>query len=368
MLNTLKTSFLSSFQPKSIPSLDGIRAISCLFVILGHFSYLYVEYFTNLFGPLLGPAITYSIGNQYTGVTFFFVLSGFLITNILIEEIKKESSVSYKNFFLKRLFRIFPAYYFYFILIFCFLYYSKITSYSNQDLIAAITYTYNYFSDMNPWFMGHFWSLAVEEQFYLIWPLLFIFTYKRYGIKVPFLIIVASPLIRIATYFLFEEMRGRISIMTHTRFDCLLFGCALAYCYQNNMFDRFNLLVTKFKLHIISAFHILFFSRLLQMKFQGKYVMTLGYSFDAFAMCILIIYLVKNKNVVTKVFNLPILVHIGSLSYSLYLWHIPFAWSELGSKYLIPRIIAIYLCALFSYLLIETPFMKLRKRFITIHS
>lgn len=365
MTNTILKAFQSSFQPKQIQSLDGIRAISCLFVIIGHFSYLFSGYFNQVFGPLFGPVITYSIGNQYTGVTFFFVLSGFLITNILIDEFRLKGEVSYRNFFMKRLFRIFPAYYFYFILIFIFLYYSKIVPYTNQDLISAITYTYNYYSDLNPWFMGHFWSLAVEEQFYLIWPILFILTYKKFGIKVPILIIFASPLIRILTYYIFEESRGRISIMTHTRFDCLLFGCAFAFCFKNNYFEKFNSIITKFKLHFISAFHILFFSRLLQMKFQGKYVMTVGYSLDAFAMCILIVYLVMNTNLVTKFFNLPIFVHIGTLSYSLYLWHIPFAWSGLGSSYLVPRIIAVYFCALFSFLFIESPFMNLRKRFIS---
>lgn len=364
MINSIIKSFQSSFEAKQIQSLDGIRAISCLFVILGHFSYLYSEYFIQLFGPLVGPAITYSIGNQYTGVTFFFVLSGFLITNILIDEYRLNGEVSYRIFFLKRLFRIFPAYYFYFFTIVIFLYYSKIVPYSNQDLIAAITYTYNYYSDLNPWFMGHFWSLAVEEQFYLIWPLLFIFTYKKFGIKVPIVIILISPLIRILTYYFFEESRGRISIMTHTRFDCLLFGCALAFCFKNNMFEKFNIIISRFKLHLISAFHILFFSRLLQMKFQGKYVMTIGYSLDAFAMCILIVYLVMNRNAITRFLNLPIFVHIGTLSYSLYLWHIPFAWTGLGTNNLVPRIIGIYFCALFSFLFIEKPFMNLRKRFV----
>lgn len=197
MLQFIRTKYLQSFEAKTIPSLDGIRAISCLFVIIGHFSYLYADWFLGTFGNTLGSTLVFTFGNQYTGVTFFFVLSGFLITNILIEEIKVKSTINYKHFFLKRVFRIFPAYYFYFGLILAWMIYTQLVKFSGQDLFAAVTYSYNYYSDQNPWQMAHFWSLAVEEQFYLIWPLIFLLTYKKFDVKFPLLIILISPLVRL---------------------------------------------------------------------------------------------------------------------------------------------------------------------------
>ncbi len=360
MFKTLSRKFSDSFQAKAIPGLDGIRAISCLFVIIGHFSYLYAPLMQAHFGDFLGSTIAFSIGNQYTGVTFFFVLSGFLITNILINEIEKSGTINYKNFLIKRVFRIFPAYYFYLICLLWWISRYQLVKVSNQDIWAAITYTYNYLSLLNPWHLGHFWSLSVEEQFYLFWPLLFLLFYKRLGLKLPWLIIFLSPVIRVISYYAFPEIRPRMSILTHTRFDSLIFGCLLAYYYRRDMFKIFNKFILKYKLHYISAFHIFFFSRLLQMSFQGRYTMTLGYSLDCLFMCVLIIFIVENKSRLTSVLNLPLLVHLGNLSYSLYLWHVPFAWIGLGSENILLRIVAIYLCALGSYLLVETPFMTMR--------
>jgi len=364
-LSSVAERFKDSFRPKKIPALDGIRAISCLFVIIGHFSYLYLPFFKFHFGDLLGSSIAFMFGNQYTGVTFFFVLSGFLITNILIQEEEKSGTISLRTFFLKRVFRIFPAYYFYFsvIMIWLLIYYPN--SFSGLDVWSAVTYIYNYSSDKNPWHLGHFWSLAVEEQFYLIWPVAFLFTFRSLGIKLPWIIIIFSPVIRLATYMLFEQMRPRLGILTHTRFDSLMFGCLLAYYYRAGLFPKFNDTIVRFKLHMICAFHVLCFSRFLQMALKGKYVLLVGYSIDCLSMCILMIYVVQNRNALSRFLDAPILVHLGSLSYSLYLWHMPFAWSALGDEFLVLRIVAIYVCALTSYLLIEGPFMSLREKVLS---
>lgn len=363
MINFFITKFHESFSAKKIQSLDGIRAISCLFVIIGHFSYLYAPALIAKFGNTLGETLTFMIGNQYTGVTFFFVLSGFLITNLLIIEIKKTDKVNFKNFFIKRVFRIFPAYYFYFAFILIWIRAFKLVSISNQDIVAIVTYTYNYLSLLNPWHTGHFWSLSVEEQFYLLWPVMFLLTFKKINTRLPWGIILFSPVLRILTYVLFPSLRARISILTHTRFDALMFGCLLAYYYHMGKFNFFNDIIKKYRLQFIGAFHVFCFSRFLQIQFEGKYLLPVGYSLDCFFMCILIIYAIENKSLVTKILNLPILVHLGTLSYSLYLWQMPFTWSQLGASYILPRIVGIYLCALFSYLVIECPFMHMREKY-----
>ncbi len=333
--------------------LDFLRAFAILLVYFLHYTTMSktdISWFPEV------------IRFGWVGVDLFFVLSGFLITNILIQEQEIKGSISYKNFFIKRVFRIFPAYYFYFALMILFISFTKIFMFSSQDIFAGIFYLSNYLSDLNPWPLGHFWSLAVEEQFYLFWPLLFLLFHKKLGDKLPLLIITLSPLIRILTYFLFPELRSRVSIMTHTRFDSLLFGCYLAYQYKKNNFKAFNQFILKFKLHFFAGIHILFFSRLLQIQFKGKYIMTFGYSLDALMMCLILIYVIENKNAFTEFLNTSFLVHIGTLSYSLYLWHMPFAWSGFGNDFLFLRILGIYACALTSFLIIETPFMNWRQK------
>ncbi len=364
MFQYIKSTFSNSFKAKSIPSLDGIRAISALFVIIGHFSYLYLGFFENYFGKILGPTIAYSIGNQYTGVSFFFVLSGFLITNLLIIEHEKSGTINYKQFFFKRVFRIFPAFYFYALIIFLFLKKSAILAYSNQDIWASLTYTHNYFSDLNPWHIGHFWSLSLEEQFYLFWPILFLLFHKRLGKKLSLGVILLSPAIRLITYFLFVEWRGRISIMTHTRLDSLLFGAYLAYLYREGQFQKLYKKIEKYKLQYLFLFQILFLSRLLQTIFQGKYILLLGFSLDAFSMCGLIIYAINSKDRLVRFLNYPFVIHLGTLSYGLYLWQMPFVWSAYKSDYLALRIFLIYVMANISYIFIETPFMKLRDKLL----
>lgn len=365
MFKYIKSNYLKTFDEKTIPSLDGIRAISCLFVIFGHFAYLYTPFLIENLGYEIGRTAALVIGNQFTGVTFFFVLSGFLITNLLILEFEKSNTISIKNFFLKRIFRIFPAYYFYFIILILINFIFLKLNYSFKDIIAAVFYLYNYCSDLNPWILGHFWSLSVEEQFYLVWPLIFLLTYQKTGPKIPLIVIGISPLIRIMTYYLVPEMRGRLSILTHTRFDALMFGCLLAYYYRRNFFSHFIKYIKKYKFHYLSILFIFFISRFLQVKYEGKYQMTIGYSLECFFMCIFIIYTIEEKNIFSKILNWKILSHIGTLSYSLYLWHMPFVIPSFGSTNFIIKLILIYICALISYLIIEIPFLNLRKNFVS---
>ncbi|MBY0518097.1 MAG: acyltransferase [Bacteriovoracaceae bacterium] len=364
MFKFITKSFLKTFEQKSIPSLDGIRALSCVLVILGHLSYLYVDFFTKHLGHTWGTSLAFAIGNQYAGVTFFFVLSGFLITNILLTEIKRTGVIDFRTFFLKRVFRIFPAYYFYFFAIVLFYQFNQWTTYSSQDVWSILTYTHNYFSDKNPWHLGHFWSLAVEEQFYIFWPIVFLLSYRKMGIKLPILIVLISPLLRVMTYFLFPDLRGRISIMTHTRMDSLLIGCALAYLYQANHFLVFYNFIKKYKLHFLAFLQIFFFSRIFNTLFKGAYNLTLGFTLDELSMCVLIVFLTNKENILFKWFNNPIVIHLGVLSYSIYLWQMPFVWKELGMANLVLRIVGIYVCALLSFIFVESPFMELRKKMV----
>ncbi|MEK7392674.1 MAG: acyltransferase, partial [Fibrobacterota bacterium] len=140
--------------------IDGLRFVAIAFVLIEHF------------GPVLGHRITAG----YYGVDLFFVISGFLITNILLDS-KKSFLVSYKNFVGRRTLRIFPIYY-------LTLGFMLAIGYQpcRDSILYLATYTFNYawvYHQIPPAALTHFWSLAVEEQFYLFWPV-FILALRRF--------------------------------------------------------------------------------------------------------------------------------------------------------------------------------------------
>src|ERR1700710_2420018 len=150
-----------------IPSLGGLRALSILIVLAGHF--VEAGYVTINRNSLL-----YNFFDSGFGVNIFFVISGFLITTLLIKEEIANKEISLKKFYIRRIIRIFPAYYFvvlsYFLLEFCF----HLIHFSNISWLTTLTFT-KYLSPDFDWLSAHFWSLSVEEHFYLIFPLCFKF-------------------------------------------------------------------------------------------------------------------------------------------------------------------------------------------------
>ena len=155
---------------KILPSLNGLRAISILLVITSHLQIQYAIFPRNL--PTYLFPIRYLFEDGHLGVSVFFIISGFLITTLLLNEEDSYKSVSLKKFYIRRTLRIFPAYYtlllFYFIL--QSLGYINLPKYS---WLSSLTYT-KYFNWYLDWYTAHCWSLSIEEHFYLVWPLLFI--------------------------------------------------------------------------------------------------------------------------------------------------------------------------------------------------
>lgn len=179
-----------------IPGLDGVRAVAFFLVFLCHTDYLAVG---------------------WVGVLLFFVLSGFLITGILID---MKEGLSTKAYFIKfygrRFLRIFPLYYVYLFLILGLAYWLYLIDYRQnrmleyfQQLPYALTYIYDFFG-ASVWykdslFLTHFWSLSVEEQFYIFWPLLILLTPKKAYKKLFIGAIIAGPLFRIILSYLFNH-------------------------------------------------------------------------------------------------------------------------------------------------------------------
>ena len=149
-----------SARSERIPSLDGLRALSIAMVLLAHLAGTQSFPLPASAGRLLG------LGEL--GVHVFFVISGFLITGLLMDELKSSGHISLGNFYFRRTLRIFPAYYV-FVAAIWLAGRAGWLQLAPHDVVHAVTYTSNYYPARS-WSFGHTWSLSVEEQFYLLWP------------------------------------------------------------------------------------------------------------------------------------------------------------------------------------------------------
>lgn len=192
---------------RRIPSLDGLRAISITLVMVSH-----LVKWKHISGAMLQSYGT-------LGVFIFFVLSGYLITKILLGEYKRTSTISLRNFYIRRAFRIFPAAFVFLAIVIVF--YWKQMSWFH---IAAAVF---YFSNMDltrPWIFGHLWSLSIEEQFYLLWP----FALKKWYRHRTWIVLGAfciAPVFRTVLYA-FRVRNGLVGSLplysSHLAIGCLL--------------------------------------------------------------------------------------------------------------------------------------------------
>jgi peptidoglycan/LPS O-acetylase OafA/YrhL len=298
---------------RNIPSLDGLRAISIMFVIASHAQWA-------LTGTLSRSAWRNWHYYGVLGVTVFFVISGYLITNLLLKELDTTGSIRLKHFYIRRAFRIFPAFYVYLAFIGV-LWSMGLVQQTLGSYVAAFTYTWNYYPYAAGWTLGHVWSLCIEEQFYLCWPLLLLWAGKVRGLRIALCIILLAPFIRVVTYEFAPVMRGHLGMMLHTRIDTLLFGCALAVLSQDPLF------VAKLRrlCHPLVLGGLLFFvllvSPVLSARFGGSYDAPIGFTLLGASISILLFYCIQwPESTVGRVLNLWPVRHLGVISYSVYLW------------------------------------------------
>ena len=200
-----------------IPGLNGLRAIAIILVLFGHARFLNHRFANPIFHKM---PILFS---GRLGVIIFFVISGFLITALLLEEEKTKNLVSLKNFYLRRTFRILPVYYtlllFYFIL-----QVAGIIHLTGASWLTSLTFTKSFYWKSD-WETAHLWSISIEEMFYLIWPLVFKFS-RNHRNKFVFFIILIVPIIRLITHHLYGDHVNENSIFQ--RADSLMWGCLFA--------------------------------------------------------------------------------------------------------------------------------------------
>jgi peptidoglycan/LPS O-acetylase OafA/YrhL len=201
----------------SIPALDGIRAIAVFLVIFYHLSN--ERKLPVVPGPL--------------GVLGFFVLSGFLITWLLLKEQEKSGSISLKGFYRRRALRIFPAFYVFWLLAVG----SRLVVHGEGQMpwsqaFGAFFYVSNYFHAIfhpSPDFILHTWSLSAEEQFYLLWPITFLlFSTNRRRLMVLLAMVIAAIWVHRVRLWMVSHAAYYITYAFDTRADALLVGCLLA--------------------------------------------------------------------------------------------------------------------------------------------
>ncbi|MCU0239268.1 MAG: acyltransferase, partial [Pyrinomonadaceae bacterium] len=287
-----------------IPSLDGLRTISIAFVIFAHFLHS------------LGIVDNLNLGNL--GVRIFFVISGFLITGLLLKELDKTDKINLTKFYFRRTMRIFPPYYFFlFVMLALTLFgYFQI---SISAFLASFSYLSNYL-DPNGWNLGHTWSLSVEEQFYLLFPSVLLFFGNRKTKIFLFLIIIFSPFIRYFDYISFGQTRW-MGFGFHHNMDALGFGCLLALFYtklhQNLYYQQF------IKSKVIIIFPIIILS--VNLLTERPRLFAVAVSIMNLSIAICIDWAVTNyQTIAGKALNSSPMIYLGGMSYSIYLWQQPF--------------------------------------------
>ena len=341
-------------KAKRIPSLDGWRAISIMLVLIGHLMG------TRGFVSVSNPSSIGDLG--HLGVTIFFVISGFLITSLLIAERERTGHVSLKAFYLRRVLRIFPAFYA-FVALICVanaLGWLRITG---SDIAAAVTYTVNYYPDRS-WPIGHLWSLSIEEQFYLLWPFVFVRLRAKHALAIALAAWLGAPVVRAAMHVAFAAGSPYRDLeIFPAAADAIAIGCAMALLRPWLLAQGWYLRLTS-----SSAFFPALLIGVVTLERFGRGY-TLAYLLGTPRMLVALATGIEATtrhadSFVGRMLNVRPLVFLGVLSYSLYLWQQPFLnrQSDALANAFPQNLGFALLAALLSYLLVEKPLIGLRRR------
>jgi|TARA_B110000881_G_scaffold103163_1_gene90590 peptidoglycan/LPS O-acetylase OafA/YrhL len=348
-----------------ILGLDGIRAYAVIMVVVTHL-HIFIEWHNDK-SPL------YSLVWGAIGVIIFFILSGFLITHLLFLEYEKTGTVNLKQFIIRRGLRIFPAFYLFILILFT-LGLSIETNTTPKQLFMAAIYWFNHTprNEYNP-ILGHTWSLAVEEHFYIIWPLIFMLLtkIKTRGLSISLALIMMIYSLQILQNHLYAEtdlnQTFRLDRWTSSAAIYLLSGCLGASFVHSKYWDRIsNLQIVSI---VLSAMFIVGFG--VDFWFEGDFRVAKYWRIAGILSAILWVYINQDSKLVA-IFEFSPIKYIGTVSYGIYLWQGfylstgPYRWD--GQEWpLDPTIGVILLCITvpLSYHLFEKKFLKLKDRFRT---
>ena len=370
---------MSNNKSKYLPSIDSLRALAVLAVIIYHVDVNYLP-------------------GGFLGVDLFFVLSGYLISSLIIKEYRKTGSLNLYNFYIRRARRLLPAVYFMITvgLVVMVLFNEVLLRKSHLDAIFGYIYSSNWwyifhkldyfdsFGAQSPF--KHLWSLAIEEQFYMIFPLLFLLVNRKkkskdgtYKLNKNFLyVILGLILVSLIAHILLFDINNisRIYFGTDTRAFSLLVGVVGAILYP---MERLHAKVTLQQNMVYSVVSLVSIATLITvMIYTSEYNTWLyrgGFLLVAVLGLIVIISSGKQHTLMSRLLSFKPVVFIGKISYSLYLWHflvlvLTTPVSEIGNPniyFVILRVILTFVVAIVSYVFVETPIRKLGfKKYVSV--
>jgi peptidoglycan/LPS O-acetylase OafA/YrhL len=367
-----------------IPALDGIRGLAVLMVMVCHFA------IAGLPETWVGSVVHRIVDFGGAGVDLFFVLSGFLITGILYDA--RNQPHYFRNYYMRRALRIFPLYYGF--LIFFFFVVPRIRPFTpamekvaerqewlwiyGTNLIMA--YEGRWIYDVDWLKLGHFWTLAIEEQFYMVWPFLVFFLSRNALIRVCAGLIVTALLLRTGLV-MYGARSVTIGLFTLCRFDSLAIGALAAILIRGHQEALFR--AARIATPLVGS------AMLMMAVWRGRWsagdpmVQTVGNSMLAFFFVGLLLMAIEpyHGNRIGQWFSQRWLMWFGTYSYALYVFHVPLmplfervmpvAWlsATLHSAYLgvltytVAAIAGSSLAAYGSWHLYEKHFLKLKKHF-----
>lgn len=359
--DTTDASSVVARTPGYLPYLDGLRGVAILLVLVFH---------TN--GPFLKGG--------FIGVDVFFVLSGFLITSLLIKEWDRHGFIGLGHFYMRRALRLLPAVV---LLLAVFLGVSWFVAedFRKSALDAAIVLFYgaNWARAMGrPMFaLGHTWSLSIEEQFYLLWPLIFIVVMKVGLYRRVLAWGVLAAAVALAWVRIVLQRHGapteRLYNGLDTHADPLLVGCSLAFFVSACGMDR----LARSKWIGLAGYAGLagLLVAAFTTRFDSRGMFLGGYLLIAIAAAALIAELLaRPQSALGTALQWPALVKLGRISYGVYLWHFPiykvlmawhdrYQWHVRWPLYLFGGGTLAIVIAMLSYHFIEVPFLRLKKKF-----
>lgn len=324
-------SSLTGHKIKRIAAIDGLRAFAFALVFIYH---AFPTYFSG----------------GFIGVDIFFVISGYVITQSLIRD-----GIKFKLFYIRRFFRIIPPV----IPVLLFVLFVKLFDINIVSLEEAL---YALFSIMN-WvrvfeitdgsYVGHFWSLSIEEQFYLFWPLVLL-SFMKFNNKliICLLLVIIFTIIQLSMFYIGVDF-NRIYNGTDTRISQILIGCSL--CFLNKKY-QFNSLIASICLISLILFGIFID------KYSSFYI-SFGIPLIAILSAFIILHMANDKSFLHKIFEQKLILWGGSRSYALYLWHYPVLGIcfQLGSEYSIRPLISVIIATIITTLFSEISYRYLEK-------
>lgn len=334
---------MSTISSNRIPSLDGLRAVAVLLVVLAH---LVLQGYI----PLSDQA-TRAVETGRLGVTLFFVLSGFLITTLLLKELESTGSIDLGRFCWRRAWRILPAYMTY-VLVLGILNAVNVVPLYDNELWRMLTLTSNLGNTLDCHYSVHTWSTSTQEQFYLLWPLVILLLGRRKGLYASVAVMMVCSAIRGLMWTIAPELIRATPFSPYIIVDALATGAALACArpwlqqqtfYQRLLGSRLFLLIPL----------VMLLTTLLGHKERINSVLGCGVRYVGMTLC-LDWAMTNYKGRVGRFLNSRPVVFLGAISFSVYLWQQLFISPHPAAR--APyNLIALGLVAATSYYWIEQP-------------